>query len=55
MDHITSEKAVKRVVSTSVNKVDKLVELEIGGEVTRCTETHPFQVKGKSWVKAEKL
>ena len=55
VDHITGEQAVKRVVSTSVNKVDKLVELEIGGEVIRCTDTHPFQVKGKGWVSAEKL
>ena len=55
VDHITGEQAVKRVVSTSVNKVDKLVELEIGGEVIRCTDTHPFQVKDKGWVKAEKI
>ena len=55
VDHITGETAVKRVVSTSVNKVDKLVELEIGGEVIRCTDTHPVQVKDKGWVKAEKL
>lgn len=55
VDHITGERAEKRVVSTSANKVDKLVELEIGGEIIRCTDTHPFQVKDKGWVKAEKL
>ena len=31
------------------------MELEIGGEVIRCTDTHPFQVKDKGWVKAENL
>lgn len=27
----------------------------IGGEIIRCTETHPFQVKDKGWVDAENL
>ena len=55
VDHITGEESEKRVVATSVNKTDKLVELEIGGEIIRCTETHPFQVKDKGWVDAAEL
>ena len=27
----------------------------IGGEIIRCTETHPFQVKDKGWVDAAEL
>ena len=52
VDHITGEEAEKRVVSTTVNKVDRLIELDIDGEIIQCTETHPFQVKGKGWVDA---
>ena len=52
VDHITGEAAEKKVISTSVNKVDRLIELEIGDETLRCTETHPFQVKGRGWVNA---
>ncbi len=52
VDHITGETAEKRVVSTTVNKVDRLIELDIDGEIIQCTETHPFQVKGKGWVDA---
>ena len=55
VDHITGEAAEKKVISTSVNKVDRLIELEIGDETLRCTETHPFQVKGKGWVNAADL
>ncbi len=55
VDHITGESAEKRVVSTSVNKVDTLVELTINGESIQCTDTHPFQVKGKGWVNAGDL
>ncbi len=55
VDHITGETAEKRVVSTTVNKVNRLIELDIDGEVIRCTETHPFQVKGKGWVDAAEL
>ena len=52
VDHITGEAAEKKVISTSVNKVDRLIELDIDGEIIQCTETHPFQVKGKGWVDA---
>jgi RHS repeat-associated protein len=55
VDHITGEVAEKRVISTTVNKVDKLIELDIDGEIIQCTETHPFQVKGKGWVNACEL
>ena len=55
VDHITGETAEKRVISTSVNKTDKLVELEIGSDTICCTETHPFQVKDKGWVDAAEL
>ena len=55
VDHITGEAAEKKVISTSVNKVDRLIELDIDGEIIRCTETHPFQVKGKGWVNAADL
>ncbi len=55
VDHITGESAEKRVVSTSVNKVDTIVELTINGESIQCTDTHPFQVKGKGWVNAGDL
>ena len=52
VDHITGEVAEKKVISTTVNKVNRLIELDIDGEIIRCTETHPFQVKGKGWVDA---
>ena len=55
IDHITGETAEKKVVSTTVNKVDRLIELDIGCEIIQCTETHPFQVKGKGWVNASEL
>ena len=41
------EIAEKKVVTTTVNKVSRLIELDIDGEIIQCTETHPFQVKGK--------
>ena len=52
VDHISGEATEKTVVSTSVNKVNRLIELDIDGEIIQCTETHPFQVKGKGWVDA---
>ena len=52
VDHIAGEATEKKVVSTSVNKVNRLIELEINGNIIQCTETHPFQVKGKGWVDA---
>lgn len=52
VNHITGETTEKKVVSTSVNRVNRLIELDIDGEVIRCTETHPFQVKGRGWVDA---
>ena len=55
IDHITGESAEKRVTSTSVRKIDRLIELEIGDEKLQCTETHPFQVKDKGWVDAADL
>ena len=55
VDHITGESAEKQVIATTVNRVDHLVELEIDDEVIQCTDTHPFQVKGKGWVDACKL
>ncbi len=55
VDHITGESAEKRVVTTTVNKVDRLIELTIDGEIIQCTETHPFQVKGRGWVDASEL
>ena len=55
VDHITGEVSEKKVVTTTVNKVDRLIELNIGGETLQCTETHPFQVKGKGWVDASNL
>ena len=55
VDHITGESAEKRVITTTVNKVNRLIELDIDGEIIKCTETHPFQVKGKGWVNASDL
>ena len=55
VDHITGESAEKKVVTTTVNKVDRLIELNIDGEIIQCTETHPFQVKGRGWVNAADL
>ena len=52
VDHITGEIAEKKVVTTTVNKVLRLIELDIDGEIIKCTETHPFQVKGKGWIDA---
>lgn len=52
VDHITGETTEKKVVTTTVNKVDRLIELNIDDEIIQCTETHPFQVKGKGWVDA---
>ena len=48
VDHITGEAAEKKVIFTTVNKVDRLIELDIDGEINQCTETHPFQVKVKA-------
>ena len=55
VDHITGETSEKRVISTSINKVNRLIELDIDGEIIQCTETHPFQVKGRGWVNASDL
>ena len=55
VDHITGEAAEKRVITTTVNKVNRLIELNIDGEIIQCTETHPFQVKGRGWVNASDL
>jgi hypothetical protein len=55
VDHITGEVAEKRVITTTVNKVNRLIELDIDGEIIRCTETHPFHVKGRGWVDAANL
>ena len=55
VDHITGESTEKRVTSTSVRKIDRLIELDIDGEIIRCTETHPFQVRGRGWVNAADL
>ena len=55
VDHITGEAAEKKVISTTVNKVNRLIELDIDGEIIQCTETHPFQVKGRGWVNAADL
>ena len=52
VDHITGAVAEKKVIITTVNKVNHLTELEIDGEIIQCTETHLFQVKGKGWVDA---
>lgn len=27
-------------------------DIELSGEIIQCTETHPFQVKGKGWIDA---
>ena len=55
VDHITGEAAEKKVISTTVNKVNRLIKLDIDGEIIKCTETHPFQVKGRGWVDAANL
>ncbi len=52
VDHITGVLAEKKVVTKTVNKVSRITELDIDGEIIQCTETHPFQVKGKGWVDA---
>ena len=52
VDHITGESAEKKVISTSVNKANKLFEVEVGKETLQCTANHPFQVKGKGWLDA---
>ena len=33
----------------------RLTELDIDDEIIQCTETHPFQVKGKGWIDACEL
>ena len=48
VDHITGKLAEKKVVTT-VNKVSRITELDIDGELIQCTETHPFQAKGKGF------
>ena len=55
VDHITGETSEKKVVTTTVNKVNRLIELDIDGEIIQCTETHPFQIRGKGWVNAADL
>ena len=55
IDHITGETSEKKVVTTTVNKVNRLIELDIDGEIIQCTETHPFQVNGRGWVNASDL
>lgn len=55
VDHITGETAEKRVINTPVNKVNRLIEPDIDGEIIQCTETHPFQVKSRGWVEASDL
>ena len=55
VDHITGEAAEKKVISITVNKVNRLIKLDIDGEIIQCTETHPFQVKGSGWVDAANL
>ena len=55
VDHITGEATEKKVISTTVNKVNRLIELDIDGEIIQCTETHPFQVKDKGWIDAAEL
>ena len=52
VDHITGEATEKKVISTTINKVNRLIELDIDGEMIQCTETHPFQVKDKGWIDA---
>ena len=52
VDHITGEATEKKVISTTINKVTRLIELDIDGEIIQCTKAHPFQVKGKGWVDA---
>ena len=44
VDHIIGELAEKKVVTTTVNKVSRITELDIDGEIIQCTETHPFCV-----------
>ena len=55
VDHITGEFSEKKVVTTTVNKVNRLIELDIDEEFIQCTETHPFQVKSRGWVNASDL
>lgn len=45
VDHITSESAEKRVITTTVNKVNRLIELDIDGKIIRFAETIPFRLK----------
>ena len=40
VDHITGETTEKKVLSTTVHKINRLIELDIDGECIRCTETH---------------
>ena len=32
-----------------------MTEFDVDGKIIQCTETHPFQVKGKGWVDASEL
>ena len=45
VDHITGESAEKRVITTTVNKVNRLIELDIDGKIIRFAETIPSGLK----------
>lgn len=45
VDHITSESAEERVITTTVNKVNRLIELDIDGKIIRFAENIPSRLK----------
>ena len=49
VDHITGEASEKKVISTSVNKVNRLVELAIDGEIVKVNwmKNHPSASAGE--------
>ena len=44
-DHITGESAEERVITKTVNKVNRLIELDIDGKIIRFAETIPSRLK----------
>ncbi len=55
MDPASGERALRPVLRTFVHITRSLRHLEIGGELVRTTDTHPFWVVGRGWIPAGDL
>ena len=51
----TGEKGLKRVSKVFVREIKKLVHVYVDGEEIKTTDTHPFWVERKGWIKAGEL